>query len=281
MKNEIVVALEESTLEGSGASRSVVEWAASRALSRGGSLRLVNVVAPDWAFPRRADYDVAVAQGDELLRSVRARLEAEYPSVDVVTTLLSGEPAEEISALSADAGMVVVGTDRGTGNDGKGTGSVSFQVAMTSTCTVAVIPAPLSPDGLSPSPDVIGVLVGVDGSPDSLLALGQAVDEAGRMGQELTVLHASGPNSPDAGAQATLAEAVAIARRMDPALVIHHVMDPGRGPAESLVSAARNAQLVVLGSKGRGGIRVLLGSVAQHLLLHANSPVIITRSASS
>ena len=49
-----------------------------------------------------------------------------------------------------------------------------------------------------------------------------------------------------------------------------------RSPREALLTAARDAQLLVLGSRGRGGLHgMMLGSVSQALLFHAPCPVAV------
>ncbi|KRE80414.1 hypothetical protein ASG77_00070 [Arthrobacter sp. Soil762] len=64
-----------------------------------------------------------------------------------------------------------------------------------------------------------------------------------------------------------------------PGLVVHEVMDLRRGPAEALIDAGSRARLLVMGCKGRGGERVLVGSVAQTVLLHIQCPTLVTRPA--
>jgi nucleotide-binding universal stress UspA family protein len=49
-------------------------------------------------------------------------------------------------------------------------------------------------------------------------------------------------------------------------------------PAHAMIEASRTAQIVVVGSRGRGGFRgLLLGSVSQHLIHHGECPVAIVR----
>jgi nucleotide-binding universal stress UspA family protein len=51
-------------------------------------------------------------------------------------------------------------------------------------------------------------------------------------------------------------------------------------PAEELVMASRNADLLVVGSRGTGGFtRLLLGSVSSQVVHHAASPVVVIPAA--
>jgi nucleotide-binding universal stress UspA family protein len=57
---------------------------------------------------------------------------------------------------------------------------------------------------------------------------------------------------------------------------------PAEGPpAEVLVDAARDADLLVVGSRGLGLTELLLGSVSQHCVQHAPCPVVIHRHKAS
>jgi nucleotide-binding universal stress UspA family protein len=71
------------------------------------------------------------------------------------------------------------------------------------------------------------------------------------------------------------------ARKLDvPATV--KVLIQGRIPGETIVAAARDAKadLIVMGTHGRTGVnRLLLGSVAEHVLRHSPCPVVTVRGS--
>jgi nucleotide-binding universal stress UspA family protein len=131
------------------------------------------------------------------------------------------------------------------------------------------------------------IVVGVDGSASSRRALRRAADEAEAHGATLEVVCAwslldqetgapfdphHGEASVHADIEKLLAEELGDGR---PPLVVRPVNDL---PARALVDAAEGAWLVVVGSRGRGGVTgLLLGSVSSHLAHHAPCPVLIVR----
>jgi nucleotide-binding universal stress UspA family protein len=141
---------------------------------------------------------------------------------------------------------------------------------------------------------VVGrIVVGVDGSEHGRRALLWAHHEAGLRGDELTAvlawglfdqLHAGGGASfdPDYGpadAAAALDATIAGAIGDDAAAEVRQevVCDL---PARALLDAARDADLLVVGPRGRGELReLMLGSVSQACLHHARCPVGIVRTA--
>ncbi|WP_423184529.1 universal stress protein [Arthrobacter sp. NyZ413] len=281
MKKQILVGV-----NGSAVASNAADWAAERARDRGLQLNLFSTVPEPWSYPDPGRHETARAQARNLLRSEAKGLVELNPSLDIVTTLGSGEPAETMRTLSADAEMVVVGTDRHADKHGEGFGSVSFQVAVISHCPVVVVP-------LASGHPSSGVVVGIDGSDDSDVALESAASEAQRIGEELVLVHAAGkpgpevPGSPAQGAPpdagldgyfllSSSAEGLAVRY---PGLVVREVLDLERPPAEALLDASAHARLLVIGCKGRGGARVLVGSVAQHVLLNIQCPTLITRPA--
>lgn len=280
MKSQILVGI-----DGSAAGTAAADWAAARAHDLGFRLNLVHVVPGPWAFPQAAQYRHAMDQAKDLLDSEAERVSALFPAVEVVTTRRTGEPAQSMRMLSGDADMVVVGTDRRPDNHGEGFGSVSFQIAIVSNCAVTVVPATAAQDGA-------GVVVGVDGSSDSGIALERAAAEALRMGQELTAIYACGIADPSLstdpahearaggshqGERLLLSASVSGLAERFPGLIVHETLDLRRTPADALVDASAHARLLVMGCKGRGGLRALIGSVAQHVLLNVQCPTLITR----
>lgn len=265
MKKQILAAL-----DGSRAGSRVADWALARADALGLVLNLIHVVPPDWAFPLPGDRTLTMERANDLLKSEAARLAGIFPSMEIKSTQFSGEPAETIASLSSEAEMVVVGTDRGPGTEGQGYGSVSFQIAVTSKAPVAVVPD-ITAGKRS------GVVVGVDGSPDSLCALDMAATEASRLREELVIVHASGPGALAPKDGDVMGDSVRWVKERYPALNVREKLDLDHRPGDALVAAAKEAQVLVMGCRGRGGLRVLLGSVAQHVLLNVQCPTILTR----
>lgn len=135
------------------------------------------------------------------------------------------------------------------------------------------------------------VVVGVDGSRSSEAALSWAVRQAARESRPLTVLHACGlPGAMEdfedivaserglmSVGRSIAREAVAAARRADPALAVEPVVVMG-SPATVLVEASEDAAALVVGARGRGAVAsALLGSVSAVVTREAYCPVVVVR----
>jgi nucleotide-binding universal stress UspA family protein len=137
------------------------------------------------------------------------------------------------------------------------------------------------------------IVVGVDGSPPSRTALTWAAAEAADHGADLVVLTVwehtllppmgSGgvPPSPvpDPGQRATedLLTVIKAELGEDPPVVVQPRVKEGN-PAEVLIKQSADADLLVVGTRGRGGFKgLLLGSVSQHVAAHAKCPVTVVR----
>jgi nucleotide-binding universal stress UspA family protein len=158
---------------------------------------------------------------------------------------------------------------------------------------VTVVPCP--GPGVPQSEPMAEIVVGVDGSDHSAAALRWAAREADRRGHDLVAVlvwdlfnqhHADGTHrfDPEYGtdqADAALAAAVEAALGADAAAtVVRRVVCDL--PAPGLLSAADDADLLVVGARGVGGFRgLLLGSVSQQCLHHARVPIAIVRADSA
>lgn len=129
------------------------------------------------------------------------------------------------------------------------------------------------------------ILVGVDGSPGSLRAVEWAATEAQRCGGALEIHTAYSPGyvfvtSDDVrrAMQRIVDEAASVASEIAPEVTVRKVAEEAT-PARSLIAASRNADLLVVGSRGRGGFAgLLLGSVSQQCSLHAHCTTVIVRA---
>jgi nucleotide-binding universal stress UspA family protein len=139
------------------------------------------------------------------------------------------------------------------------------------------------------------IVVGVDGSDESRAALAWALQQAHTVGARLDVVHvwhypwvvtASGAAAAGVGLEEyeaegrrLLADEVASLGKAAADLEIHPRLGTGNA-THVLLQAADGADLLVVGSRGRGGFSgLLLGSVSQQCAHHAPCPVVIVPSA--
>jgi nucleotide-binding universal stress UspA family protein len=140
------------------------------------------------------------------------------------------------------------------------------------------------------------IVVGVDGSPGPQGALDFAAAEAVLRGSTLQALHSWQCPVSDGGwvvpvteyedyARGVLVDAVAKTAPPDSpgATTAPVVADLQEGhPAERLLTPAQDADLLAVGSPGRGGfVGLLLRSVSQHCITHAGRPVVVVRAPST
>lgn len=282
-------------VDGSADSHRAVAWAAREAALRGLPLRVVHVFAwplvdvplgpsdygpPDGAFSNEAKryVDDAVAHAT-----------ATAPDVTVSGEVITGTPVPTLVTESRHASVVVVG-HRGLGGfSGLLIGSVGVGVAAHAACPVVVV----RPRTTEQGPTAHHVVVGVDGSPESEQAVAFAFEEASLRGVGLTAVHRwTAPTSVAPGDMLPLVYDVDAVDREETRLLaellsgwsakypdvdVHRRVVHARA-AHTLVRASAGAELVVLGSRGRGGFSgMLLGSVSQALIHHAGCPVAIIR----
>lgn len=287
-------------VDGSAPSIAAVEWAAREAEMRNLALKLVYVSPPIPAFseplpPATVPVEYSAAQEDFehhlLEKACKIAVEASPGRGSHVSSeALFGPIIPTLVDLSSRAEMIVVGSS-GQGAVARAVlGSVSSDLIRRAQCPVAVIH---HDEALAISPQA-PVVVGIDGSPASALATEIAFDEASRRGVDLVALHAWDDmgalefgrpgRAPiewanfDAREEEVLAERLSGWQERYPDVVVHKVVVSDR-PKPRLLEQAEKAQLLVVGSHGRGGFTgMLLGSVSRGVVHAARIPVIVART---
>jgi nucleotide-binding universal stress UspA family protein len=203
-----------------------------------------------------------------------------HPGVRTDIAIVNAGAALTLIQRSARAGLVVIGS-RGL-NAVASLGSVSVAVSAHAHCPVVVVRG-------RPADQPGPVVVGVDESDCAQLALAFAAEQASARGVPLHIVRAwpystglwhEQPAVVQAVADAehrALAELAASWQEKYPQLAVsaEFLVDH---PAHALLQKAAGAQLVVVGSRGRGAFRgMLLGSVSQSLLHHSPCTVAVVR----
>jgi nucleotide-binding universal stress UspA family protein len=284
-------------VDGSPESIAALQAAAEEAARRERPLRIVSayhwpVFAPAALTPPGPpDYDPA-EEARQLLDAVAAPLRQRYPRLDVTTQAFLGGPSNVLVEVSQGASLVVVGARGHGGFAGLLLGSVAAQVAGHAHCPVLVVHRPAEGQPAAALP----VVVGVDGSELSELAVEFAFAAASMRGVSLTAVQAwtdpprSGPSpfkpapydaeEARAAADRGLAESLAGYQERYPDVAVFRELVHSDDPARVLLSVAAAAGLLVVGCRGRGDFSgALLGSVSRKLIQHAHCPVAVARPA--
>ena len=276
-------------VDSSAQSDAAITFATHESVMRGVPLTLMHVVepVPDWAS-RAEQAKIAHAREAnardviEHARKTAMASVAESTTLDLRAEVVCSPVVSMFIVASTDAQMVVLGS-RGMTRLGRGLlGSVTDGAIHHAHCPVAVI----HDDGAAAAGGP--VLVGIDGSPASQAAVALAFDEASRRAVDLVALHAWSDvgvfpilgmdwrEYEDRGAE-VLAERLAGYQQDYPDVQVRRrlVCDT---PTRWLIEESRSAQLVVVGSRGRGGFPgMLLGSVSSALAQSALVPLVVVR----
>ncbi len=280
-------------VDGSVAALEAARWAADEAVRRHCELRLLLAYSLP-AMVGYPDYDpypeelapVLRDEGQKTVDGVAADLRRAHPQLTVTTTVVEEPATMALQAASQDALLTVVGSDHVSRFHGVMLGSVALAVASTNAAPVAVIHGgqTLRTDG--------PVVVGVDGSHTSEAAVAFAFQAAAVRGADLVAVHVwndltvpvrhrmkdvMDPARIQREEQVLLAERVAGWGGKYPDVQVRKVVTEGRATA-GLLEHSTDAQLLVVGSHGRGGFTgMLLGSTSHSLIIHATCPVVVVR----
>ncbi|MGW0025784.1 universal stress protein [Rhodococcus sp. NPDC003383] len=283
-------------LDGSATATAAARWAAALAARLELPLRLVHALPSEGIFYSESAvliqsqmYEQLKADGEKLLADVSDLIRAEQPGLTVESYIGPGPATNALLEAADDARVVVVGATGAGAIENFLLGSTVLRVANNAPCPVVVWRG----DAENPLPNDKPIVVGVDGSELSRAAVSYAFTLADTLGVPLVAAHSwIGDAALGTGATATLVDwdavqeaetavfAEALAGKQDefPDVEVRRVVE--RGPAAKvLLGQLDDAQLVVVGSHGRGQIAAaLLGSTSQNLVHNAPCPVLIARS---
>lgn len=288
-------------VDGSDSSRYALEFSANEADLRGLGVRIITAVSPQEEDGPFADFLRTPESGErEPLKHARALLDYArgwitrlYPEVPVEARLVRERAADAMlhAAEEPDAAAAVVGS-RGLSSWASAfVGSVGVELAAR-----APVPVVVLPKQHEAARGVKGrIVVGVDGSNPSVHAVEFAFSEASRRKTTLVAVCAWQPMTAFASsmgpvpaevfddeaieenARVTVEEALSAARQAHPDVAVEVHVERGH-PVVALLDIASSADLIVIGSRGRGGFRgLLLGSVSQSVMHGASGPVAVVR----
>lgn len=277
-------------VRGSDRDDRVIVYAAAEAARLGAGLHLVRVVEIDsagWSIDTPIPFDLITQVDDTSEAQLADAVEvARATGVEVTSQLLAGTGSHELLRASAGAAEIVVGSARYGGGRRSFVGTTALSLVAHADCPVLVY--------ADPCPDAAGVVVGVDGSSHSGAALDHALEAAARRGARLTVvvtwyvevvdgMVVTTPGTPGweqverryrALVEALLAPRAAAYPNVAVSVSVR------RGPAAAtLASAGAGAELLVLGTRGRGALAgTILGSVTRKVLEMAECPVALVHA---
>jgi nucleotide-binding universal stress UspA family protein len=283
-------------VDGSPESMVAARWAADEAERRRLTLRLLHAYAvPVSAVPAYGiQPDIGEwmrSAGEDVLERATEEVRSHHPTLGVSADLVNADARPALIEASGDALLTVVGSRGGGRVPEVVLGSVALHIAAHGRSPVAVISRTTVETTDGP------ILLGVDGSGTSEAAVEFAFDEAAIRGADLEAvlvwddiaMRGFARGAPQIGRledeeeHAVLAEQLAGWRDKYPDVTVRQVVRRGR-PADALLRhgelrpAGEQPQMVVVGSRGRGGLSgLLLGSTSQSLICHAPWPVVVVR----
>ncbi len=280
-------------VDGSTASMMAVDWAIAEAKQLGWRVHVVCVYSLPTFSGATLDGGY-LAIDDKQIRAGAERVVADAAAraagsgVVITTAVEPGDSTGVLLELSRQAGLIVIGKEGGTAFADRLLGTVSTSLAPRAHCPTVIVPVHGEKHTLRLP--VRRIVVGVDGSVSAKKALKRAIQEAELWGAELTAV-AAVPIAQGAGAMAWVPgnidrdQLLADVREglnvtVDQALgdrtltVRRHALDGS--PAALLTEFSTAVDLLVVGTRGRGGFAgLLLGSTSQTVIAHSDCPVLV------
>lgn len=271
--------------DGSDHGVAAVRWAADTAVAYGLPLTVLHARPDVTAEP------TLLAEPTGVLGEAVALARQEQPGVQIRALQMPDSPVQSLLAAGENADVVVLGSRGVEGFRGLLLGSTTMHVAPYAQCPVVVVHSgleggvPFESDGDEGNPGQ--VVLGYDGSPASNRAAAFAFRHAqavgcgvvavnvdpGRGEPETELIH---PEDATPGSDTSAFHSpVIVTASSFPDVPVSFVGGTGR-PAEVLLAEARGAVLLVVGSRGSGGFSgLVMGSVSQKVVAHAECPVAV------
>jgi nucleotide-binding universal stress UspA family protein len=270
----------------SPAAKAAVEWAASEAERMGDDLLIAHscvvplaIYAEHGVNPRSHQLDISrlIQAAGEVVDTAIADVTARHPLVRVEKLIGRSETGRLLVDASTDARLLVVGTHSPHRFSTRLLGSTTRFVLNNATTDIAVVPT----TARTGTNDRVGrIAVGVDGSPGAARALQWAATEAAAWNATIRAIYVVGRDETDATARHDLCAALdkfSCGRVRGEQIQLSGSVVRG-AISETLLREAHDDDVLVVGSRGRGGIRSsLLGSVAHHIVTHATCTVVVVR----
>jgi nucleotide-binding universal stress UspA family protein len=281
-------------VDGSASGELALRWAVGEAQRTNGPLHLVHALENEVVLTDKQQFGTkeTPASRDPILASAMDIVRGIAPQMETTPHSVTGFAPTTLIAASKIAETVILGSQGRSALPTALLGSVSQQVAIHAQCPVVVVRE--NPDSAAAAGSG-RIVVGVAGSDASEPALGYAFAYAASTGSSLTAVHTwwweplegvslgepwIGDWTQIASQETSLiSELLSGWSQKYPEVPVHsHVV---RGdPVMELLEQAHGANLLVVGSRGRGGfIGLLLGSVSRRILKRATVPVAVVRSA--
>jgi len=282
-------------IDGTPGSREAARWAAAEADRRHAPLHLVSAFSIP---PGMLEY-AAVGEGtvswlrdgmSTLHRDIVNELSSSHPGLSVTGIVAQENPIALLRKESEHASMLVVATR----DSGRLVHVVLGSVALGAAAHCAAPVVVIRPGIKTPAADA-PVVVGVDGSPTSEQAVAFAFEAAAVRGADLLAVHSWNDNfafdvagTAEVGPRVSITdleenEREVLSERLAgwadkyPDVVVEQRILRGR-PTENLLRLSENAQLMVVGTRGRSGmVGALLGSTSHALITHSQCPVVVVK----
>ena len=266
--------------DGSSGGAQALRWAAREAWARGVTLTACLAWTPDHIEPptESALYDLARQHGQAVLTRGLPYAESVLGPGRVRADLAAGPAAQVLCEHSRTADMVVVGSRGHSELPGSTLGPVAWQVAGHAAGRVVVVRGAWRPANRPPGP----VVAGADGSWAGQAAVVFAFEEAALREVPLVAVCALADTPGRLGESHQVEEdfddLMAREEKEHPEVQVVRQVQVGT-PRAALLAAAADAQMLVVGARGRDGLdEMSLGSVAQAALHLAPCPVGIVRA---